>query len=160
MANATATDAIQPVFPLSTRAKVLTPFLLDGIALPKILRLYGSLFSIIACSAAVATSIYCYLKYCRKDRTKMQIAVFHLLRMIENLQDLPARLCDPHSLLAELSVKVSQMIGSHLPKSEAMNVMKLLRYKVWICVDEERAMVAKRQRRIAIVNGVSVAGST
>ncbi|KAF2826537.1 hypothetical protein CC86DRAFT_31675 [Ophiobolus disseminans] len=149
-----STTVTERVLPLSTSANLLTQFLFHKTALPDVLERYGTLLSIITSGAVAASGVYYFFQQYRGNRAKIQIAVFHVIRMIENLPDLRARLDDPHNLIAEIDVEVSRVIGSHLSNGEAMDVMKELKRKIWTCVDEERETLAKCRRRHTGEGGV------
>jgi hypothetical protein len=142
------TNTAHPILSLSTKAKHLSRYLVDGTALPSFLTQHSDLLTLLTDSAALASGLYYFFRHNRTNRQKVQIAAFHIFRMVEKLPGLQVRLQDPLSLIAEFDKDVSSMIGSHLSTREAADVMKELRRKVWTRADEERtgAQVAKRSK--------------
>ncbi|KAF1917956.1 hypothetical protein BDU57DRAFT_571839 [Ampelomyces quisqualis] len=124
----------------------LTHFLLEGLALPACLTKHGALLLVFTGGAAVATALYDFLQSNRENRAKFSLAVYHVVRMVENTPEFLALLDRPHDLLKVVDREVSHMIGLHLTKCEAGNVMTELKRKVWSQVDDQRALVAKRRK--------------
>ncbi|KAF1844939.1 uncharacterized protein K460DRAFT_405217 [Cucurbitaria berberidis CBS 394.84] len=126
----------QPL-PLSTVAKLLTRFLFGEIQLPPVLQQYGQLMLVFTGGAAIASSLYYFFQNHKENRAKVQLAVFHVIRMVENLPDLQAQLQDPRALIAQMDKEVTRMIGLHLSKTEAGSAMVELKRKVWAVADEK-----------------------
>lgn len=140
-----ALDSAQPAMTLMGKTKILTRFLIDGASLPSFLQQHGRILQIIAGSAAVAGGILHFLRRYQNDRSKIQLAVWHIVRLIENIPDLDAQIENPQELISSIDKEVSFMIDRHLiTKAEAVDVLKDLKRKVWEEIDIRSAN--KRQK--------------
>ncbi|CAO2648224.1 Nn.00g074910.m01.CDS01 [Neocucurbitaria sp. VM-36] len=133
------------VIPLSTMARQLTQFLFDGTPLPHLLERYGHLILAFTGGAVVGCSIYHFFQKHKQNRAKIQLAVFHIVRMVENIPDLQVRLEEPQKFIKQMATEMARMTNLHLTKSEADRAMLQLKRKVWTVVDE-KIKVEKRRR--------------
>jgi hypothetical protein len=149
------TGTLQHAFiSLSTAVKDLTRFLLDGFPLRDILKQHGVVLLIIT-GGATAIHLYRYFEQNRASRAKIGLAVFHIVRTIENHPQYHAQLNDPESLIREIDAEMARMVDTHLTKDEAASAMTELKHKVWTDVDEY-APAAKRQSIDAATDAASV----
>jgi hypothetical protein len=149
------TGTLQHAFiSMSAAVRDLTRFLLDDFPLRNILKQHGVVLLIIT-SGATATYLYRYFEQNRTSRAKIGLAVFHIVRTIENYPQYHGQLNDPEGLIREIDAEVARMIDTHLTKDEAASAMNELKRKVWIDVDEH-APVAKRRNIDAATDEASV----
>ncbi|KAH7073681.1 hypothetical protein BKA63DRAFT_566868 [Paraphoma chrysanthemicola] len=133
--------------PLLAKAGLLTSFLIRGTALPDFLEQHGRVLFAFTTGVAAATGIYHYFRHFRENRAKVQLGVYHIVRQLENLPDLYERLNNPIALVADIDTEVTRMIGVHLTKNEAADVLLQVKRKLWVCVDERREAM-KRQKKV------------
>jgi hypothetical protein len=133
---------------LFAKAKALTRYIFDGFPLSDELKGYGHLFALFASGAAIGSTLYHVFRRYRENRAKVQLAIFHVIRMIESCPDLEARLNSPQELIKDIGFEVVRMVDIHLTKNEAAEAIAELKRKVWDYVDEQRAIsiTAKRQK--------------
>ncbi|KAH7371967.1 hypothetical protein BKA66DRAFT_572531 [Pyrenochaeta sp. MPI-SDFR-AT-0127] len=133
--------------PLSSVAKQLTKYLFGEIQLPPFLQQYGHLMLVFTGGAAAATGLYSFFQRHRQNRAKIQLAVFHVIRMAEHHTTLEEWLQNPHMLIAQMDREVMRMVGAHLTQNEAESAMRELKRKVWTTVDEYREMEIKEKKK-------------
>jgi hypothetical protein len=96
----------------------------------------------------IATGLYSFLQRNEDDCRKIQLAVFHCVRILEDLPDLEERLQRPQELLKMVSEEVDYIIGVHLTRSERAAAISKVERKVQANLhartQEEEA--AKRRR--------------
>jgi hypothetical protein len=149
------TGTLQHAFiSLSAAVRDLTRFLLDDFPLRNILKQHGVVLLIIT-SGATATYLCRYFEQNRTSRAKIGLAVFHIVRTIENYPQYHGQLNDPEGLIREIDAEVARMIDTHLTKDEAASAMTELKRKVWNDVDEH-APAAKRRNIDAATDEASV----
>ncbi|CAN9336809.1 unnamed protein product [Alternaria alternata] len=124
------TQATQAAPPLSSIAKTLTQYFFGEITLPSYLQPYGHLLLGFTGGAAAATALYSFLQRNKDDRKKIQLAVFHVVRVLQNLPNLEERMQTPGKLLAMISEEVNYMIGIHLTQSEGAATISQVKRKV------------------------------
>jgi hypothetical protein len=124
------TQATQAVPPLSSIAKTLTQYFFGESTLPSYLQPYGHLLLGFTGGAAAATALYSFLQRNKDDRKKIQLAVFHVVRVLQNLPNLEERMQTPEKLLAMISEEVNYMIGIHLTQSEGAATISQVKRKV------------------------------
>ncbi|RYO41455.1 hypothetical protein AA0113_g11011 [Alternaria arborescens] len=124
------TLATQAAPPLSSIARTLTQYFFGEITLPSYLQPYGHLLMGFTGGAAAATALYSFLQRNKDDRRKIQLAVFHVVRVLQNLPNLEERMQTPEKLLAMISEEVNYMIGVHLTQSEGAATISQVKRKV------------------------------
>jgi len=124
------TQATQAAPPLSSIARTLTQYFFGEITLPSYLQPYGHLLLGFTGGAAAATALYSFLQRNKDDRRKIQLAVFHVVRVLQNLPNLEERMQTPEKLLAMISEEVNYMIGIHLTQSEGAATISQVKRKV------------------------------
>ncbi|KAJ4369586.1 hypothetical protein N0V83_005348 [Neocucurbitaria cava] len=138
--------------PLNSIVKLLTQFLFNEIPFPHFLQQYGHLMLAFTGGAAIGSSLYHFFKRHKQNRAKIQLAVFHVVRMVENAPDLQAQLQNPHKFIAKMEREVERMTNSHrLTKNEAKSTMLQLKRKVWSVADGQVA--AEKRRKIGKAMG-------
>ncbi|KAF2033533.1 hypothetical protein EK21DRAFT_86323 [Setomelanomma holmii] len=141
-----------PTLSFLSKAKLLTEFLTRSTALPDVLQRHGALLLAFTTGAAAATGVYHYFQRFRKDRTKVQLGVYHIVRQLENLPDFYERLNNPHNLIKDIDTEVSLMIDKHLTKHEAADVFMQVKRKIWVCIDERRGYIKKQRTDAGVSN--------
>jgi len=134
---------------LSAKVKALTSFLMDGAILPETLKQHGKLllaFTAFTAGAATASAIFPYFNRYRNNRAKVNLAVFHITRIIEKTPEYQDRIYHPHELVRVMDAEVQRLLQVHLNQQEAEGAMIALKRKLWVEIDEERALVAKRRK--------------
>ncbi|CAN9348937.1 unnamed protein product [Alternaria sp. RS040] len=124
------TQPTQAAPPLSSIAKILTQYFFGESTLPSYLQPYGHLLLGFTGGAAAATALYSFLQRNKDDRKKIQLAVFHVVRVLQNLPNLEERMQTPGKLLAMISEEVNYMIGIHLTQSEGAATISQVKRKV------------------------------
>lgn len=124
--------------PPSTIAGKLSQWLFGKAELPSSLNKYGSFLLLITGGAAAASALTHIFQKNKHSREKVQIAIFHIVRMLENLPDLEARLQDPQNLIAQIEAEVTRMVVAHISKAEGKAAMKEMKRKIWTYVDKQR----------------------
>jgi hypothetical protein len=126
--------SFEPIVALSTKAKALAQHLLDQqfTKLPEYLQPYvpflQGLFLGAAASVGIGNSIYRYLQ--QRNQSKLQLAIFHVLRTLENNPNLGVMLQNPERLALALEAEVMYMIPALLTRSEGDEALKELKRKV------------------------------
>jgi hypothetical protein len=140
--------SFKPVMALSARAKALAKYLLDQqfAKLPECLHPYVPLLQKLSLGAAtgvgIGCSIYLYLR--QNNKPKLQLAIFHVLRTLENDPNLDAILQSPEHLAVTLEAEVIHMTPAFLTQSEGDKVLKELKRKV----DNEELDLHRRVRPV------------
>jgi hypothetical protein len=131
---------------LSAAVEALTRFLLDDMALPDVLKQHGALILVLT-SGATATALFRYFKQYREDRMAIELAVFHILRTIENHPHYQAQLQlgNFYDLIHVMHAEMNSMIDSYLTKDQAASAMTELKCKIWTAIDENHALWVKRR---------------
>ncbi|KAB2104799.1 hypothetical protein AG0111_0g7081 [Alternaria gaisen] len=124
------TQATQAAPSLSSMARTLTRYFFGESTLPSYLQPYGHLLLGFTGGAAAATALYSFLQRNKDDRKKIQLAVFHVVRVLQNLPNLEERMQAPGKLLAMISEEVNSMIGIHLTQSEGAATISQVKRKV------------------------------
>jgi hypothetical protein len=130
------------IIPLSTKARLLTRYLLDGIPLPTFLAPLGDFFTGMFSGVLMTAGLAYFLTQHQNDRAKIQLAVFHIVRMLDNAPNY--RQLRPRDVVAGMEKEVQRMVGEHLSFSEAEEVRRVGRRKIEEDLGRERA----RRRRI------------
>ncbi|KAL1795506.1 hypothetical protein ACET3X_005730 [Alternaria dauci] len=136
------TQATQSAPPLSSIARTLTRYFFGETTLPSYLQPYGHLLLGFTGGAAAATALYSFLQRNKDDRKKIQLAVYHVVRVLKDMPDLEERIKTPGELLAMISEEVNHMIDVHLTRSEGAATISQVKHKVETDLDER----VKRQR--------------
>jgi hypothetical protein len=116
--------------------------------LPSFLHQHGNLFLAFTGGAAVATGLYRFFQRNKDDRGKIQLAVFHVVRILKDLPDLEERIQKPEELLETITGEVDRMIGTHLTRVEGAATVLKVKRKVRADLDarREKGEVMKRRR--------------
>ena len=126
--------SFEPIVALSTKAKALAQHLLNQqfTKLPEYLQPYvpflQGLFLGAAASVGIGNSIYRYLQ--QRNQSKLQLAIFHVLRTLENDPNLSVMLQNSERLGLALEAEVMYMIPELLTRSEGDKALKELKRKV------------------------------
>lgn len=112
---------------LSAIAKVIVRFLFGEVQLPSFLKHYGVFFAGFTIGAVATPALYVYLTRNHHDRGKVQLAVFHILRLFETRADYAELLQHPEELLRRMEPEVMAMVDRHLTRIEAGEVVKGLK---------------------------------
>ncbi|KAE8859123.1 hypothetical protein PTNB73_08603 [Pyrenophora teres f. teres] len=130
-------------------AKILTSHLFASTPLPPDLAHYTLILSAFITGAGLATGLYSYIQRHKTSRAKIQLAIFHVVRWLRNLDDFKQRLANPKELIAAASKEVEEMVEVYgeLSKSEGEEIFKAVKRTIWGYVDElVREDEAKRER--------------
>ncbi|KAF1364043.1 hypothetical protein EJ07DRAFT_152100 [Lizonia empirigonia] len=112
---------------LYSMAKAITRFIFGEVQLPPYLSHYAAFFTGLATGAAAASRLHKYLARNKRDRAKVQLAVYHIIRLFERLPDHQAALQRPQQLLERMEPEVLRMVGKHLTMDEAAEVTSELK---------------------------------
>jgi hypothetical protein len=152
----TATTIAQPTqtvskpLALSTAAKALTRFLFGEAPLPPFLQQYGRLVMLLTGSAAMGSGVYYFIQQHRHSRQKIQLAMFHVIRLLGTLEDLDAHLEDPHEILEVIDREIKRMVDMlHLTEAEGDAVKNKLKRSVFAMADAQEIVVPKKRRHSA-----------
>ncbi|CAA9963944.1 hypothetical protein PTMSG1_07303 [Pyrenophora teres f. maculata] len=130
-------------------AKILTSHLFASTPLPPDLAHYTLILSAFITGAGLAIGLYSYIQRHKTSRAKIQLAIFHVVRWLRNLDDFKQRLANPKELIAAASKEVGEMVEVYgeLSKSEGEETFKAVKRTIWGYVDElVREDEAKRER--------------
>ncbi|KAJ4319279.1 hypothetical protein N0V94_003971 [Neodidymelliopsis sp. IMI 364377] len=140
-----------PVLALSTVAKFITRFLFDEAQVPSFLSQHAVFFAGLATGLAASPVLHAYLSRCKCDRAKIQLAVFHVMRLLDHQADREALLQEPQKVLTEMDKEVTRMLNQHLSQAEATEVRKELKRKVEQQADEQQKSKRMRETKQAAV---------
>ncbi|KAE8843818.1 hypothetical protein HRS9122_04921 [Pyrenophora teres f. teres] len=110
---------------------------------------YTLILSAFITGAGLATGLYSYIQRHKTSCAKIQLAIFHVVRWLRNLDDFKQRLANPKELIAAASKEVEEMVEVYgeLSKSEGEEIFKAVKRTIWGYVDElVREDEAKRER--------------
>lgn len=147
-ASAQQNQAAPKPFPLSSTAKQLTRYLFGDIQFPAFLQQNGPVMLIFAGGALTASGIHQLIQGYRENRQKVQLAVFHVLRMIEHHPTAERWADDPRALIVQMEKEVKKLVRDHLTPNEAASAMKELKRKVWVAVNEDIEEEREKKRRM------------
>ncbi|KAH7112185.1 hypothetical protein B0J11DRAFT_585658 [Dendryphion nanum] len=84
-------------------------------------------------SAAAGAGLYHYVREYHDNQAKIQLAIFHVIRLIDTRSDeeLHYLLRHPHELIRDLCNEVRPLLATHLTEIEGEAVKKELRHMVW-----------------------------
>ena len=119
-----------PKLPLSKVAKAITRFLFSQAELPTQLSSYRAFFASFLTAAVSAPALYAYLDRYNFNPSRIQLAVYHIIRMFEHRPDYWRLLANPPALLEQMEPEVVRMVDLHLSKVEAGKVMEELKRKL------------------------------
>ncbi|KAF2791376.1 hypothetical protein K505DRAFT_363871 [Melanomma pulvis-pyrius CBS 109.77] len=121
---------LESSMPLSARAKALAQHFLNNQTekLPAFLQPYAPLIQKLLLGVAAGGAIYNFYRY--RNRAKLQLAIFHVLRIVEQNPQLTAILQDPDRLILEMTAEVLEMVPQQLTYEEGEKVIKELKRKV------------------------------
>ena len=108
-------------------AKAITRFLFGEAQPPVCLLHCASFFAGLATGAVGASTLYAYFNRSKCDRAKVQLAVYHIIRLFRHRPDYAALLQDPQELLRRMEPEVVRMVDKHLTQNEADIVVKELK---------------------------------
>lgn len=112
---------------LYSTAKAVTRFIFGELQLPPYLSHYATFFTGLATGAVAASKLHTYLARNKRDRAKVQLAVYHIIRLFERDPDYQAALQHPQQLLERMEPEVLRMVGKHLTIDEAAEVTSELK---------------------------------
>ncbi|KAF9701759.1 hypothetical protein EKO04_000305 [Ascochyta lentis] len=119
--------AALPTSSLSAMAKAITSFLFGDIQLPTSLSHYATFFAGLVTGSIGASILHAYLHRNKCDRAKIQLAVYHIIRLFQQDPSYQAQLQHPQELLRRMEPEVLRMLNTHLTKNEADKVAKELK---------------------------------
>ncbi|KAG9204782.1 hypothetical protein G6514_010013 [Epicoccum nigrum] len=125
--------------PLTAIAKAITRFLFRQAGLPTSLSSYGGFFAGFFTAAVGASALYAYIERHQFDPSKIQLAVYHIIRLFEHRPDYWRLSANPRALLAQMEPEVMRMVDLHISKAEAGKVVEELKRKFDCEEFEERA---------------------
>jgi hypothetical protein len=125
--------------PLTAIAKAITRFLFRQAGLSTSLSSYGGLFAGFFTTAVGAPALYAYIERHQFDPSKIQLAVYRIIRLFEHRQDYWRLSVNPRALLAQMEPEVMRMVDLHISKAEAGKVVEELKRKLDCEEFEERA---------------------
>ena len=128
-----------PKIPLSAVARAITRSLFSQAELPTQLSFYSGLFAGFFTAAVSAPALFAYIERHRFDPSRIQLAVYHIIRLFEHRPDYWRLLANPRVLLAQMEPEVMRMVDLHLSKAEAGKVMEELKRKYDCDENQERA---------------------
>jgi hypothetical protein len=119
-------------FRLLDIAKEVTRFFLREInVLPEYLKGHWDVVFAFTTSAAAASAVFKYLTHHRGNPGKIEIAVFHIIRLFEARADRKELLAEPQKLISEMDDEVTTMIDRDLiTQYEAESVARMLKRDV------------------------------
>jgi hypothetical protein len=91
-----------PKLPLSAVARAVTRFWFGQAQLPTSLSFYGGFFTGFFTAAAVAPALFAYMDRHKSDPSKIQLVVFHVVRLFEQRPDYWRLSANPRMLLAKM----------------------------------------------------------
>ncbi|KAJ4357048.1 hypothetical protein N0V95_002786 [Ascochyta clinopodiicola] len=112
---------------LSAIAKAITNFLFGELPLPTSLSRYATFFTGLVTGAMGATALYTYLHRNKRDRAKIQLAVYHIIHILQHHPDHQDLLQRPQELLRRMEPEALRMVDKHLTINEAEEVTKVLK---------------------------------
>jgi predicted DNA-binding protein (UPF0251 family) len=118
-----------PRMPLSAVARAVTRFWFGQAKLPTSLEFYGGLFTGFFAAAAAAPALWAYIERRQYNPSKIQLAVYHIVRLFEHRPDYWRLAANPRMLLAKMEPEVMRMVDLHISKAEAGKVMEELKRK-------------------------------
>ena len=143
-----------PKLPLSKVAKAITRFLFRQAELPTQLSSYRVFFTGFLTGAVSSPALCAYLKHYRFDPSRIQLAVYHIIRLFEHRPDYWSLLANPRALLDQMEPEVMRMVDLHLSKVEAGKVMEELKRKFNSDEIQEKArkrIVARHEEECVLV---------
>lgn len=130
-------------------SKIITHFILDGVALPPDLEPLGTLILAFTSGTAASTALHYLIRHNREHRARIDLAVLLVARMVETSPQYRDLLDRPENLLHILDDQVMPVLNAHLNKGEAKTAMARLKRKVYDDAEESRAVPVKRRRSSA-----------
>lgn len=118
-----------PKLPLSKVAKAITRFLFSQAELPTQLSSYRAFFTGFLTGVVSSPALCAYLLHYRYDPSRIQLAVYHIIRLFEHRPDYWRLSANPRALLEQMEPEVMRMVDLHLSKVEAGKVMEELKRK-------------------------------
>ncbi|KAF1935773.1 hypothetical protein EJ02DRAFT_428116 [Clathrospora elynae] len=143
--------------PLSSVAQTLTRHLFGEILLPPLLQKYSAVMFAFAGSVAVASGLYSFFQKDKNNRTKMQLAFFHVVLLLENMTNFQERIQDPQTLTASIKTEVKRIVHVHLTQAQGEAARRELKRNIWTVVDERRMEHVKRRKDSANTDQVEQA---
>lgn len=132
-----------PKISLFATAKSITRFLFRQTELPTQISFYRGLFvglfAGLSTAAAGAPALYAYIERYQHDPSKIQLVVYHIVRLFEQRPDYRKLAANPRMLLVQMEPEVMRMVNRHLSKTEADKVMEELKRKFNCDETEEKA---------------------
>jgi predicted DNA-binding protein (UPF0251 family) len=143
-----------PKLPLSAVARAVTRFWFGQAQLPTSLSFYGGFFTGFFTAAAVAPALFAYMDRHKSDPSKIQLVVFHVVRLFEQRPDYWRLSANPRMLLAKMEPEVMRLVDLHISKTDAGKVMEELKRKFDSGKIQEKArkrMVARHQEERVLI---------
>lgn len=138
-----------PKIPLSKIAKAVTRFLFSQANLPTELSFYGGLFTGLLAGLSIAAvrapALNAYMGRHQHDPSKIQLVVYHIVRLFEQRPDYWRLSANPSMLLAQMEPEVMRMVDRHISMNEAGKVMEELKRKF----DSDEIQEKARKRTVA-----------
>lgn len=131
-ANSTSLEASASLF---AKAKALTRTLFRGDSLPEFLQPYLPTFWQLLhgmTPVAAGAGLYYLFQRHRRDEAKIQLAIFHVLRVVEARPDFDDFADKPQQLISEMQVQVLDLVEHHLTLREGNTIFRELKRKVWL----------------------------
>ncbi|KAH6642491.1 hypothetical protein C7974DRAFT_468839 [Boeremia exigua] len=145
--------------PLSAIAKAISRFILGEAQLPVLLSHFRTFFTGVAIGAVGCPALWAYLTRNKCDRAKVQLAVYHIVRLLEDRPHYKALLHDPQQLMNLIEPEVMRLVKKHLTLDEVIEAAKeVKREHVPLATDEpvkkrvKKDRASAKPRRRAVVN--------
>ncbi|KAF3002954.1 hypothetical protein E8E13_004096 [Curvularia kusanoi] len=133
--------------PLSSKAKAVTLWLLGAAGLPTSLTTYGAFFAGVAAETLFSPGLFRFIQHHSYDPSRIQLAVFHVIRLFEQRYNYNALLRTPNELMAEMEKEVLFMVDKHISATEATHVLTDIKRRYGVVDIEERPKPPKRARQ-------------
>lgn len=142
-------EAAQAPTSLSAMAKAATLFLFRQAGLPTTLASYGHFFGGFLAGVVAAPALFRYLTKNQADLAMVQLAIFHVLRLVESRPDYRALKERPQELLALMDDELMRLVEKHLSQDEARDVYKELKRHIDDADAEQQKQKRARAARLS-----------
>lgn len=151
VSNKTSQTSASASGSLYSIAKTITRFLFGEVQLPNHLAHYAGFFAGLASGAVIMSKLHKYFDRNKRDRAKVQLAVYHIIQMFKHHPDYEAMLQRPEELLKLMEPEVLRMVGKHITKYEAAEVNKELKRKCESYVSEDQVLKRARMAQRSVL---------
>lgn len=150
LGNSTANPISAVPLSLSDTARALTAYLFGERDLPQVPARYAPFIHTIAFGATLLR-IHTLFDRQRQSRKNIQLAVFHVVQLVERDPNLQELLQEPQKLIFFLEAEVLEMVGKHLTKKQSVFVMRELKRKIWTQELVDSVNISSKKRNIGVL---------